>query len=157
MKYFLTVLITAIVVSAAAYIYFRGVPKMPSYSSQPVSTQSSEVAPPSPPISSPSPSPSDETSLIIADIKAGLVAEHGPQASSMTVTVGQIIGDYATGMANDTGGGGIWFGAKVNGVWKLVWDGNGIILCSDLVNYPKFPSDLIPSCWDPVSQKSITR
>ena len=52
---------------------------------------------------------------------------------------------------------GIWFAAKVGGVWELVWDGNGSIYCSDLVNYPDYPIDMIPECYDEIEGKIVNR
>lgn len=40
MKYFITVFVTAVLVAAAAYIYFRGFPIFPSYNKNPISTES---------------------------------------------------------------------------------------------------------------------
>jgi|GEM_PF-4090460 len=40
MKYFLTILVTAIVVSAGAYVYFKGLPRLTPYNSNPVATES---------------------------------------------------------------------------------------------------------------------
>lgn len=119
----------------------------------PVATNSPSVAPQA----TLSPSPVDETSSVVAAVKAGLVAEHGPDAATMNITVSKVEGDYAKGMANAQGGGGIWFAAKVPEGWKLVWDGNGIIFCSDLSDYPNFPNSLIPQCMDKTSGSLITR
>ena len=60
-------------------------------------------------------------------------------------------------MVGGEGGGGRWFAAKVNGLWKLVWDGNGIIKCSDLADYPEFPVSMIPECFDEASDKLVKR
>lgn len=99
----------------------------------------------------------DENSILIEGVKSGLVAEHGQDAASMTITVSTIEGDYAKGMASEQGGGGIWFAAKAGGVWKLVWDGNGIIQCGDLDSYPDFPTSMIPNCFDSSTNNLITR
>lgn len=99
---------------------------------------------------------SDEEKLKAA-VKAGLIAEHGQDAASMTVTVSTADGDYAKGMVSEQGGGGIWFAAKTSGVWKLVWDGNGIIDCSVLTPYPNFPTNMIPECYDSANSKMLTR
>lgn len=45
------------------------------------------------------------------------------------------------------GDGGIFLAAKVDGQWKLVFDGNGVIDCK-LVNQYNFPSDMISDCAD---------
>jgi hypothetical protein len=105
-----------------------------------------------------SPTPTvNETAILIAAVNAGLIAEHGPNAGSMNITVSQIQGNYAKGMASASGGGGIWFAAKVGDIWKLVFDGNGTVQCSQLTNYPNFPNAMIPECWDAVANKTITR
>lgn len=106
----------------------------------------------------PTPTPTvDETSIIISAIKQALVAKHGPDASNLTITVSKIIGDYSSGGASEQGGGGMWFAAKVNGLWKLVWDGNGTIDCQDLANYPNYPVSLISECYNPQTGKSVKR
>lgn len=102
-------------------------------------------------------SSSDETVSLIAAVQKGLVAKHGPDAATLNVTVTTISGNYAKGMASATAGGGIWFAAKTNGSWLLVWDGNGIITCSDVAPYPNFPASLIPECFNSVTQKMVTR
>jgi hypothetical protein len=99
----------------------------------------------------------DETSIIKSAIKQALVAKHGPTANSLTVTVSKIIGDYSSGGASASDGGGMWFGAKVNNLWKLVWDGNGTIECSDLINYPNYPNSLIPECYNSSTDKLVKR
>jgi len=155
MKYVLVVLVTAIVVLAGAYLFFKGPPVIPQYSRNPVSTESAiptEVA-----TQVPSPTPADESALIIEGVKTGLIAEHGVDAANMTITISKVEGDYAKGMASDQGGGGIWFAAKVGSTWKLVWDGNGLINCTDVAPYPLFPKDLIPDCFDSVKDKMVTR
>lgn len=98
----------------------------------------------------------DETAMLIAAIKAGLVAEHGSDAVNMTITVSKIVGNFAQGGASAEGGGGMWFAAKVGGVWKLAWDGNGTISCTSINPY-NFPVSMIPECWNDATQKSVTR
>jgi len=115
----------------------------------PSETVSTEITSPTPAI--------DQTSVIRTAIKNALIDEHGSDASTLTITVSKIEGDYATGDASAQGGGGIWFAANINGVWKLVWDGNGSIQCSSLVPYPNFPTDMIPQCWDDKTQAVVKR
>lgn len=91
-------------------------------------------------------------------IKAQLIAKHGPGASGLNITVAKVDGAYAQGGASAVGeGGGMWFAAEVDGMWQLVWDGNGIIECSDLAAYSEFPSTLIPECYDSLTQQMINR
>ena len=47
--------------------------------------------------------------------------------------------------------------AKVNGVWKLVWDGNGIPDCVRVNLYPKFPNKMIPQCFNAATGEIIVR
>jgi hypothetical protein len=161
-KYAIAIFVTAVLVFLGATLYYKGLPTFPQSSKNTVSTQSgvpattSEVSP-QPSATESAVQTADENISIVSAVQAGLVAEHGPDAASMSVTISKVEGDYAKGMAGGTGGGGIWFAAKANGVWKLVWDGNGIITCSDISAYPAFPADMIPQCWDTATQKSITR
>ena len=99
----------------------------------------------------------DEASLLKVIIKESLVTKHGSNADFLNVSISQIQGNFASGGATDQGGGGMWFAAKANGAWKLVWDGNGSILCSDLTTYPNLPVSMIPECWNDQTQKLIIR
>jgi hypothetical protein len=99
----------------------------------------------------------DENTNIITAVRNGLIAEHGQNAASLKITVSKIQGDYALGGASEQGGGGMWLAAKVAGAWKLVWDGNGTIQCSNLAPYSNFPKDMAPECWDNISSKLIKR
>jgi len=99
----------------------------------------------------------DETTAVIAAVKAAIEKEHGADANGLTYTVKTINGNYAEGAANAEHGGGMWFAAKVNGVWKLVWDGNGEILCSSLAPYPDFPKTMISECYNDKTNNMVTR
>lgn len=99
----------------------------------------------------------DETSVIKTTIKKALVKKHGESANKLNVTVTKVVGNYSQGGASGEGGGGMWFAAKVDNEWKLVWDGNGIILCEDLADYPDFPKTFIPQCYDQKTDKLIER
>jgi len=100
----------------------------------------------------------NEEAIVVQTIKEAIVAENnGEGSTTLEVTLSQIDGDFAKGMASDQGGGGMWFAAKVNGEWELVWDGNGIIQCSDLTNYPDFPTSMIPECYDDATQDMVVR
>ncbi|MCL4415232.1 MAG: hypothetical protein M1365_00805 [Actinobacteria bacterium] len=78
-------------------------------------------------------------------------------SDGIIVNVSTNNGLYASGTATSQGGGGYFFAAKTNGIWEIVADGNGVILCSALSKYPDYPKTLIPECWDESSQKNITR
>ena len=152
MKYFIAIFATAVIVFLGATVYYKGLPSFPSYNKTPVSTESAvaEVTP------SPLPVVDESVDLAIF-IKAALILKHGSNAETLNVTVSKIEGNYASGGASGQGGGGMWFAAKVGGVWKLVWDGNGQINCTDIAPYPAFPNSMIPECWDTATQKIIAR
>ena len=162
MKYVVAVFVTAVLVFLGATIYYKGLPTFPQYSKNSNSTQSGIPAETNETISSPqagiSGTPvSDVTLKIISDVKAALIAKHGPNAAALNVTVSKVAGEYAQGGAGGEGGGGMWFAANLNGKWTLVWDGNGIITCDDVSPYPQFPTDMIPECWDTSTNKMVTR
>ena len=77
--------------------------------------------------------------------------------NEITFTVSTNNGQYASGSVTESGGGGYFFAAKVNGVWEIVADGNGTISCESLKKYPDFPNTLIPECFDEATGKSIKR
>jgi hypothetical protein len=99
----------------------------------------------------------DETETIKTIVKQLLVAKHGNTANELTISVSAIQGNYAKGGAGGSGGGGMWFAVKVNGVWKLVWDGNGTIDCDSVNPYPDLPTIWIPECYNAGIGKMIPR
>jgi hypothetical protein len=99
----------------------------------------------------------DDTKLLLSVVKQALVAKHGSSANELNITVSKIQGNYAQGGASATGGGAMWFAVKENGVWKLVWDGNGTISCDLTTQYPDFPKTMIPECWNEKTLKSVKR
>lgn len=106
----------------------------------------------------PSEMSSDALETIKTRIKKALVEKHGQNAEKLTVSVSKTDGTYAQGGASQEGmGGGMWFAAKVNEEWKLVWDGNGIIECNSVTNYPNFPTTMIPECFDTSTQEMVKR
>ena len=99
----------------------------------------------------------DEEAILKTIIKKYINTKHGGSEDSLTISVSRIEGNYAQGGASDEGGGGMWFAAKEDGVWKLVWDGNGVIECSTFALYPNFPTSMIPECYDTAKQDIVQR
>jgi hypothetical protein len=165
-KYVITVVLTAVVVGLGVTAYFKGwLPSVTFNKPQAASVQSTEVLN-TVVVASPSPVPSASASAtvetnsnqtILAAVKTALIAKHGSDFSGLNYSISKVEGDYASGMVGGTGGGGMWFAAKVKGSWVIVSDGNGVILCSDLIPYPSFPKDMIPECWDASTNKNVTR
>lgn len=160
MKYVITVIVTAIIVFLGATVYYKGLPKFVKPSGVAVTSIETSTTPaPSvePTVQASTSAVPDDNSLLVAAVKKGLISRHGQDAQNLTITVSKVDGDYAKGMASEQGGGGIWFAAKENGFWTLVWDGNGIITCDDISPYPGFPTSMIPECWDTNAGKTIIR
>ena len=101
----------------------------------------------------------DDTSVLQTVIAKYIAQKGSSDENSIIISVSTIEGNYAKGMVNfkDEAGGGLWFAAKEGNAWKLVWDGNGIIKCSDLSLYPEFSKNLIPQCFDDTTQNMVTR
>lgn len=164
MKYIVTIVLTALVVGFGAVAYFKGwLPTVTFNKPQAVSVQNTEVINPTPEIS-PVPSAStsavvesDDKQTILAAVRLALIAKHGSDFSNLNYSIKKTEGSYASGAVNGTGGGGMWFAAKVNGDWVIVSDGNGVTLCSDLTPYRDFPKDMIPECWNSSTNKIVTR
>lgn len=154
MKYFITAFVTAVVIFVAATIYYKGLPNFTTPKG--LSVVSTEVASATP-VPTPSATPDSTNEDLSSIIKAALVKKHGASAASLNVTVSKIEGDYAKGGASGEGGGGMWFAAKLNGTWTLVWDGNGIVTCNDVSPFPGFPVSMIPECWNTSTNKMVTR
>jgi len=93
-------------------------------------------------------------------IKDALIAKHDWSGENIKITIAKNDGQYATGgVGSETpeAGGGIWFAAKVDSAWQIVFNGNGIISCDDLIDYPDYPTELIPECYDSSTGKVQTR
>lgn len=93
-------------------------------------------------------------------IKDALVAKNNWNSEEIEITLSHNDGEYAAGgVGGETpqGGGGLWFAAKVNGNWQIVWDGNGIVMCENLTDYQNFPASLIPECYDINTNQMVKR
>jgi hypothetical protein len=144
-----TLLLVVILLAMVAYGgYYLGNKKTSSLSPAPMPSVSPTVTP-----------TPDESVGLLAAIKKGLISEHGASAGSLKITVSKISGNYAQGGAVDEEGigGAMWLAVKENGVWKLVWDGNGTISCDLTTQYPQFPVSMIPECWNEQTLKSVKR
>ncbi|MBI3385827.1 hypothetical protein HY031_01950 [Candidatus Gottesmanbacteria bacterium] len=135
---------------------YRLVPVMPTPISVPAVTPVSTPVVSAAPTPTPTPNAQENATLTSA-VKQGLIAEHGPDAVDLNISVTKIVGNFAQGSVSGSGGGAIWFAAKVKGTWVLVWDGNGTISCNAVAPYADFPKSMIPECWNDTLQKMVTR
>jgi hypothetical protein len=153
-KYIITVVLTALIVGFGVVAYFKG--WFPSVQNTKVSNVSPEVLP-NLPTDTLAPVEVDDNQTILTAVKTAMIAKHGSDFSNLNYSINKVEGNYASGDVGGQGGGGMWYAAKVSGVWVIVWDGNGTISCSDLASYQKFPNDMIPECWDASANKNVTR
>lgn len=93
------------------------------------------------------------------EIKALLVNKNNWYAENIILKIKTNDGVYASGNIEDktVGGGGLWFAKRIEGIWQIVFDGNGNIMCSSLKDFPDYPVKLIPECWDDKTGKIIKR
>jgi hypothetical protein len=90
--------------------------------------------------------PSDDE--VVTAVNRALHEKHGLEPGTLEVTLSTIVdGKYASGGARDEGSAGMWFAALVDGEWRIVWDGNGVIDCPSVDPYPDFPASMIPACF----------
>jgi len=80
------------------------------------------------------------------DIHAAFAKKYPKYAETVVVSVYQESGNYARGSVSFAPGegGGNFLAVKTDGLWQIVFDGNGQIPCS-LSQYG-FPSDMLSDC-----------
>jgi hypothetical protein len=80
------------------------------------------------------------------EIQELFVEKYPKYAGTLSVSVDQEIGDYARGgvIFEANAPGGIFFVAKIDGKWKIIFDGNGQIPCN-LASYG-FPNEMLSDC-----------
>jgi hypothetical protein len=117
-------------------------------------TQKAEIPP-----QIPVPTPVVEKSSVKDQIIGALSQKNNWDTTRVELNITNTEGDYAKGDVKfrDEMGGGLWFAAKVNDTWKIVYDGNGMITCDMLTNYNNFPKNLIPQCLDKKTDTLMTR
>ena len=137
-KIFLKIIIIVLIITSVGY-YLKYVSQAP--------TKETATPTPTPVISS-------------ADaMKNIFIKKYNWDISKINLSVKKEEGDYASGGVNNTDepGGAMWFAAKVNGSWQLVFDSNGIITCDALTNYPQYPTTIIPQCFDKTKNEMVKR
>jgi len=160
MRNFILGILTVIIIGLIAYVAYQygqqnSTNKLPGQAVSPTVTNiMTEPSPTSAVVLTPTLTIQEENNLV----KQALLKKHPNwNENEVTIKVNTNDGKYAGGSASDSGGGGYFFAAKVEGVWKIVADGNGTISCASLKDYPDFPNTLIPECFDETTGKSITR
>jgi hypothetical protein len=98
-----------------------------------------------------------ETEDALQLIRQALFLKNGWTDDSIEVTLSSNDGTYANGLVQSGGGGGYFFAIKEDLEWKIVADGNGMIDCQLLTEYPDYPTTLIPECYDFQTETSVKR
>jgi len=118
---------------------------------------SSSAAADSPSTSAPSvPEESDES--VIETLKLLFAQKYEKRIDDIFVTISKREGDYLVGSVKFAGedAGAHVLAAKVNGSWKIIFDGNGMWTC-DIVDVVDFPSTLVPECLDENTMEVVNR
>ena len=92
-------------------------------------------------------------------IREALV-QKGLDLTDMKVVIKNHLGDDIEGMVvpvSAPAGGGYVFARKTDSSMEIVADGNGVIMCSWLEDYPDFSTYLIPECYDSVTDQVLDR
>ena len=156
MKYIITIFVTAVIVFLGATVYYKGLPEFGKPTGVSIISVEEGIGLDTNSTASPSAALSGNQELA-GEMKALFVSKYGVSAESWDVKVASTEGNFAKGSVNTNEGGGMWFAAKINGIWKLIWDGNGVIECDKISPYPTFPEEMIPECYSTASGKLITR
>lgn len=100
----------------------------------------------------------DTNDQIIVALQELFAAKYSRKVEDAIVTISKREGDYVVGGIKFSGemAGGYVLAAKVEGAWKIVFDGNGTIPCS-AVDEVNFPSTLATECWDTVNNINVDR
>lgn len=86
---------------------------------------------------------------IIAEMKKAFSLKYNKPKDTYILNIDQKDSSHAKGMVNFKNelGGGLWFAAKTDKGWELVFDGNGIMGC-DIANKYSIPREMLRGCVD---------
>jgi hypothetical protein len=148
--------------AVAAYLVYNNTLRTPETGSAPALAPTATVEPSSASAAS-SVSPEAETPSVPAeDLSAQMQKEfskkYGKPADTYIVRVKESSDAYAKGSIDfkDEAGGGLWFAAKTDAGWELVFDGNGIIDCATADKY-QMPADYVPGCVDTTKENEFVQ
>ena len=138
-------ILTLIVIAGALYFYFRQSLKinLPGKSNQIIQNATT-------------PNTIDE---ITTSFRETLAAKYDKNVANVTVTINKREGDFITGVfsfGSTPGQAAQFLAAKIVDVWKIIFDGNGLILCS-VVDPVNFPVDMQTQCFDSAKNVWVDR
>jgi hypothetical protein len=95
----------------------------------------------------PSPTPTTSAGIAIAQL---LADKYSKSVSQVQIAITQQDTTHARGTVTflpaGPGNSGLFLAAQVNGLWQLVFDGNGSFSCSQIAPY-NFPASMVPDCY----------
>lgn len=99
-----------------------------------------------------------DDAAVLEEVSDALHAKYGEEPGFFDLSLDTVVdGRYAKGGVRDESSGAIWFAALVEGEWRIVWDGNGVVDCADLDAYEDFPVSLLPACFDASNGSLVER
>lgn len=101
------------------------------------------TATPSPIVDANLPTPKPDQLLL----KEALAQKYKLSVSDVSLIIGEITPNRASGTVSFKGEGGWFLAAKDNDQWQIVADGNGTVSCETVTKY-NFPRTMVPECLD---------
>lgn len=88
----------------------------------------------------------------VTGIQQAFMEKYQKNDNEVQITIQKLEDNYARGgvkfaTAGQAGEGGIFLAYKDDGIWKLAFDGNGMISCSEMAKYD-FPADMALDCYN---------
>jgi hypothetical protein len=104
-----------------------------------------------------SPSMNPEDALIF-DISGDFAKKYNKPRENIILTIDKQTDKHAVGSVQfkNEFGGGLWFAANVDGVWKLAYDGQQIMTC-DVAEQYNFPNTIVEQCYDLETNEAVVR
>ncbi|OGC51677.1 hypothetical protein A2982_03325 [candidate division WWE3 bacterium RIFCSPLOWO2_01_FULL_39_13] len=178
------VVIALLAVGLFAFSIIRSQPTQDEGSQSETVKEETPPAESVPPVASLTPVPSDESSMsensddsLSESDETDPALEEAPDANAdkesialifsqkynkpieeVNVEVSENTGEFAKGVISFEGemGGGSFLATKTDDTWKIVADGNGVIMC-DLIEPYNFPVSVVPECYDQALEKIVER
>lgn len=144
------IILLLIVIAVGGYMAYRityqQVPLTPTVTSAPTKEQPNTPSDQQPTLSQLiSPKIDNDKEAIIK----AMASKHDKPISKVNITISQNTGTHAKGGVTFEGemGGAMWLATTEQGIWTIVFDGNGVVPCADIAPY-NFPVDMMPTCFD---------
>ena len=150
-----TVILLILLLIVSAALYFKSSISLPVSNSQiPTPTEiisTTQIPTPTEIVSSPTAIIIPTTATLSSQtlIKSALIKKDNLSADAI-INITKENADYAKGNISfpNENGGGMFLAAKVNGVWTIVYSGNGSVDCISLKKNYSFPADFISNFCD---------